>query len=134
MVADESGRFGEYFPYRTFDPRPVAGTQGLVPTSWHPALEQWGATQLQNRFKRLANRAMRPLDFDVWVAVRSIGEAATRSKSPAPADLIAYLKSSEFELAAFKGRKLSYRPWDGQLRQPILLGTSKLPVSVSPQP
>ncbi len=28
MVADESGRFGEYFPYRTFDPRPVAGTRG----------------------------------------------------------------------------------------------------------
>jgi ABC transporter substrate binding protein (PQQ-dependent alcohol dehydrogenase system) len=134
VVADEAGLFGEYLPYRTFDPRPVAGTQGLVPMSWHPALEQWGATQLQNRFRRLANRAMRPLDYDVWVAVRSIGEAATRSKSPAPADLIAYLKSSEFDLAAFKGRKLSYRPWDGQLRQPILVATAKLPVSVSPQP
>jgi ABC transporter substrate binding protein (PQQ-dependent alcohol dehydrogenase system) len=134
MVADEMGLFGEYLPYRTWDPRPVAGTQGLVPTSWHPALEQWGATQLQNRFRRLANRAMRPLDYDVWVAVRSIGEAATRSKSLAPADLIAYLKSTEFELAAFKGRKLSYRQWDGQLRQPILVATAKLPVSVSPQP
>jgi ABC transporter substrate binding protein (PQQ-dependent alcohol dehydrogenase system) len=134
VVADESGVFGEYLPYRTWDPRPVAGTQGLVPTSWHPALEQWGATQLQNRFRRLANRAMRPLDYDVWVAVRSIGEAATRSKSAAPTDLIAYLKSTEFDLAAFKGRKLSYRPWDGQLRQPILVATAKLPVSVSPQP
>jgi len=134
VVADESGAFGEYLPYRTWDARPVAGTQGLVPTSWHPALEQWGATQLQNRFRRLANRAMRPLDYDVWVAVRSVGEVATRSKSPAPADLIAYLKSTEFELAAFKGRKLSFRAWDGQLRQPILVATAKLPVSVSPQP
>ena len=44
--------------------------------SWHPALEQWDATQFQNRFRRLANRPMRPLDYDVWVAVRSIGEAA----------------------------------------------------------
>jgi ABC transporter substrate binding protein (PQQ-dependent alcohol dehydrogenase system) len=77
---------------------------------------------------------MRPLDYDVWVAVRSIGEAATRTKSTAPADLIAYLKSSDFELAAFKGRKLNYRPWDGQLRQPILVATAKLPVTVSPQP
>ena len=134
VVADEMGLFGEYLPYRTWDPRPVTGTQGLVPTSWHPALEQWGATQLQNRFRRLANRAMRPLDYDVWVAVRAIGEAATRSKSPATADLIAYLKSTEFELAAFKGRKLNYRAWDGQLRQPILVATAKLPVSVSPQP
>jgi ABC transporter substrate binding protein (PQQ-dependent alcohol dehydrogenase system) len=134
VVADESGSFGEYLPYRTWDARPVAGTQGLVPTSWHPALEQWGASQLQNRFRRLANRAMRPLDYDAWVAVRSIGEAATRSRSAVPADLIAHVKSADFDLAAFKGRKLTYRPWDGQLRQPILLATAKLPVTVSPQP
>jgi ABC transporter substrate binding protein (PQQ-dependent alcohol dehydrogenase system) len=134
VVADEGGQFGEYFPYRTWDPRPVAGTQGLTPMSWHPALEQWGATQFQNRFRRLANRAMRPLDYDAWVAVRSIGEAATRTKSAEPKALIAYLKSENFDLAAFKGRKLSYRPWNGQLRQPILVGTPKLPVTVSPQP
>jgi ABC transporter substrate binding protein (PQQ-dependent alcohol dehydrogenase system) len=133
-VADANGLFGDYLPYRTFDPRPVAGTQGLVPTSWHPALEEWGATQFQNRFRRLAERPMRPLDYDVWVAVRSIGEAATRKKSAAPADLIAHLKSPDFELAAFKGRKLTYRAWDGQLRQPILVASAKLPVTVSPQP
>jgi ABC transporter substrate binding protein (PQQ-dependent alcohol dehydrogenase system) len=134
VVADESGLFGDYLPYRTAEARPVAGTQGLVPMSWHPALEQWGATQLQNRFRRLAERPMRPLDYDAWVAVRTVGEAATRAKSTAPADMIAHLKSTEFELAAFKGRKLSYRAWDGQLRQPILLATAKLPVTVSPQP
>jgi ABC transporter substrate binding protein (PQQ-dependent alcohol dehydrogenase system) len=77
---------------------------------------------------------MRPLDYDIWVAVRSIGEAASRAKSAAPKDLIAYLKSADFDLAAFKGRKLTYRPWDGQLRQPILVATAKLPVTVSPQP
>jgi len=134
LVADEADQFGEYFPYRTWDARPVAGTQGLVPTSWHPALEQWGATQFQNRFRRLANRPMRPLDYDVWVAVRSVGEAATRTKSTAPKALIDYLKSAEFDLAAFKGRKLTYRNWNGQLRQPILIATAKLPITVSPQP
>jgi ABC transporter substrate binding protein (PQQ-dependent alcohol dehydrogenase system) len=133
VVADEGGQFGEYFPYRIWDARPVAGTNGLVPMSWHPALEQWGATQFQNRFRRLANRPMRPLDYDVWVAVRSIGEAATRVKSVEPAEMIAYLQSAGFDLAAFKGRKLNYRPWDGQLRQPILIATAKLPVTVSPQ-
>jgi ABC transporter substrate binding protein (PQQ-dependent alcohol dehydrogenase system) len=134
VVADEGDLFGEYLPYRTWDARPVAGTQGLFATSWHAALEQWGATQFQNRFRRLANRPMRDLDYDVWVAVRSIGEAATRARSSDPAAIIAYLKSAEFDLAAFKGRKLTYRDWDGQLRQPILVATAKLPVTVSPQP
>ena len=134
MVADEGGQFGEYFPYRTWDPRPVAGTQGLTPMSWHPALEQWGATQFQNRFQRLAKRPMRGLDYDVWVAVRSVGEAATRTKSADAKTLIAYLKSESFDLAVFKGRKVSFRAWNGQLRQPILIGTAKLPVTVSPQP
>jgi ABC transporter substrate binding protein (PQQ-dependent alcohol dehydrogenase system) len=134
LVADEGEQFGEYFPYRTWDARPVAGTQGLMPMSWHAALELWGATQFQNRFKRLANRPMRPLDYDAWVAVRSVGEAATRTRSAEPRALIPYIRSSEFDLAAFKGRKLSYRSWDGQLRQPILVGTAKLPVTVSPQP
>ena len=107
VVADEAGQFGDYLPYRSWDARPVAGTQGLVPTSWHPALEQWGATQFQNRFLRLANRPMRALDYNVWVAVRSIGEAATRARSVTANDIIAYLRSEEFELAAFKGRKLT---------------------------
>jgi ABC transporter substrate binding protein (PQQ-dependent alcohol dehydrogenase system) len=134
VVADEGGQFGEYFPYRTWDARPVAGTQGLAPASWHPAHEQWGATQFQNRFRRLANRTMRPLDYDVWMAVRTVGEAATRARSAAAKDLIAHLKSADFELAAFKGRKLTFREWNGQLRQPILISTAKLPVTVSPQP
>ena len=134
VVADESAQFGDYLPYRTWDARPVAGTQGLVAMSWHPALEQWGATQFQNRFQRLAHRPMRALDYNVWVAIRSIGEAASRIKTLTAKDIIDYLRSDEFELAAFKGRKLSYRSWNGQLRQPILLATPKLAVTVSPQP
>ena len=133
VVADEGELFGDYFPYRTWDARPVIGTSGLYATSWHPAVELWGGTQFQNRFKRLANRNMRALDYNVWMAVRSVGEAATRRRSGEPKDLIAYMASPEFELAAFKGRKLTYRDWNGQLRQPILVTTDKLHVTVSPQ-
>ena len=133
VVADEGGLFGEYFPYRTWDAKPVIGTAGLYPTSWHPAMEQWGATQFQNRFKRLAGRTMRARDYDVWTAVRAVGEAATRKKSTNVKDLIAYMRAPEFEIAAFKGQKLTFRAWNGQLRQPILLTTAKLPVTVSPQ-
>ena len=134
IVADAGSLFADYFPYRTWEARPVAGSAGLTASSWHPAVELWGGTQFQNRFKRLANRNMRPLDYNVWVAVRSVGEAATRRRSADPKELIAYMLTPEFEIAAFKGRKLTYRSWNGQLRQPLLVTTDKLHVTVSPQP
>jgi len=134
IVADEANQFGEYFPFRTWQARPVAGTHGLYPTSWHPASELWGATQFQNRFQRKAKRTMRPLDYTAWMAVRSIGEAATRTGSGDTRTIADYINSDKFELAAFKGQKLTYRPWNGQLRQPIFVATPKLHVSVSPQP
>jgi len=134
VVSDEGGLFGEYVPYRTWDAKPVAGTAGLYTATWHPAIELWGGTQFQNRFRRMNNRNFRELDYNVWMAIRSVGEAATRKKTADPETLIDYLRSPEFELAAFKGQKLTYRTWNGQLRQPILLVTGKLHVTVSPQP
>jgi len=134
IVADAAKLFADYFPYRTWEARPVAGSAGLFATAWHPAVELWGGTQFQNRFKRLANRNMRALDYNVWTAVRSVGEAATRRRSADARDLISYMLTPEFEIAAFKGRKLTYRDWNGQLRQPLLVATDKLHVTVSPQP
>lgn len=134
IVADPGNLIADYFPYRTWESRPVAGSAGLVPLSWHPAVELWGGTQFQNRFRRLVNRNMRPLDYNMWMAVRSVGEAATRRRTGAPKELISYMLQPEFELAAFKGRKLTYRSWNGQLRQPVLVATDKLHVTVSPQP
>ena len=133
-VADEEDEFGDYLSYRTFDPRPVAGTQGLVPSAWARPHEQWGATQLQDRFLHQAKRWMTDRDYAAWMAVRAIGEAATRSKSSDPATISAYLRGDRFELAAYKGARLSFRSWDGQLRQPILLADARSLVSVSPQP
>jgi ABC transporter substrate binding protein (PQQ-dependent alcohol dehydrogenase system) len=134
VVADEEDEFGDELSYRTFDPRPVAGTQGLVPTAWARPHEQWGATQLQNRFLRQANRWMTDRDYAAWMAVRAIGEAAERAKSTDPAAIVALMRSDRFELAAFKGARLSFRSWDGQLRQPVLLADGRSLVSVSPQP
>ena len=133
LVADESDLFGNYIPNNTWLPRPVAGTHGLIPTTWHWALEQWGATQLQNRFYEQFGREMLDKDYAGWLAVRSISEAVTRTQSNDPKALYSYLMSNDFELAAFKGRKLSFRPWNGQLRQPIPLVHPKGLTSLSPQ-
>jgi ABC transporter substrate binding protein (PQQ-dependent alcohol dehydrogenase system) len=133
-VADEAGDFGDYLLYRTADPRLVVGTQGLVASTWHRALDVWGAAQLQNRFIRRAGRAMRPLDFQSWSAVRAVDEAVLRTGSGEPGELARYLASGDFQFAAFKGVGLSFRPWDRQLRQPLPLAQPVAIVSVSPQP
>ena len=133
VVADESDIFGEYLPYRTWDPRPVAGTQGLVPTAWSRVQEQWGGTQVQRRFERFAGRWMTERDYNAWVAVRILGEAVTRTESADAQTLHDFVLAPEFKIAAFKGEGLSFRSWNQQLRQPILLVTPRVLVSVSPQ-
>ena len=133
VVADEVGEFGEYLMYRTWAPKLVAGTQGLVPTSWHRAHEQWGAAQIQSRFMKTFKRQMNPADYHVWAAVRAIGEAATRTRSVNSRDIAAYIRGDDFGLPGFKGQALTFRKWNGQLRQPILLVTPNALVSVSPQ-
>jgi len=133
VAADESEVFAGYLPYRTWDPRPVAGSAGLVPTTWDAAFDQWGAVQLQNRFTRKFQRSMTAHDMQVWTAVRMIGEAASRSGSGDPGKMLAYMKSADFSVAAFKGQKLTIRDWNLQLRQPILLFDGRNTVSVSPQ-
>jgi len=133
IAADESQVFASYLPYRTHDPRPVAGSAGLVPTSWHASLDQWGAIQLQDRFRRLFSRRMTALDMQAWTAIRMIGEAAARVNSADSKNVFDYMKGPDFAVAAFKGRKLTVRDWDLQLRQPILLTDGRVIVSVSPQ-
>lgn len=133
FVADERGDFGEYVLYNTWLPRPVVGTQGLSPVTWHRVVEQWGAAQLQSRFDKLAERWMTNEDYASWAAVRSVGEAVTRTNSSDPKVAYEYIRSEKFELAGFKGRKLNYREWNGQLRQPIPLVHPRSLVSQSPQ-
>ena len=133
IAADESEVFAGYLPYRTWDARPVAGSAGLVPTTWDAAFDQWGAVQLQNRFTKTYQRAMTALDMQAWTAVRMIGEAGVRAGSGDPGKMRAYIKSPDFSVAAFKGQKLTLRDWNLQLRQPILLFDGRNTVSVSPQ-
>jgi ABC transporter substrate binding protein (PQQ-dependent alcohol dehydrogenase system) len=133
VAADASDVFAAYLPYQTWDPAPVTGSAGLRPLTWHPAHESWGATQMQNRFEELAGRPMREEDYQAWLALRVVGEAVTRTQSADPLMLRDYALGPDFEVAAFKGQPLTFRDWNGQLRQPILLADGRITVSVSPQ-
>ena len=133
VAADENEVFASYLPYRTWDPRPVAGSAGLVPKSWDAAQDQWGAVQMQNRFLKLYSRRMTPLDMQAWIAARMIGEAVSRVNSGDRKTVLDFLKGTDFSIAAFKGQRLTLRSWNLQLRQPILLADGRMVVSVSPQ-
>jgi ABC transporter substrate binding protein (PQQ-dependent alcohol dehydrogenase system) len=133
VAADESEVFASYLPYRTWDARPVAGSAGLVPTSWDGSHDQWGAVQLQDRFRKLFSRPMTARDMQAWTAVRMIGESSSRIHSTDPKMMLDFLKGPTFALAAFKGQPLTLRDWNLQLRQPILLSDGRMIVSVSPQ-
>jgi ABC transporter substrate binding protein (PQQ-dependent alcohol dehydrogenase system) len=133
IAADESDVFAPYLPYRTWDPRPVAGSAGLMPTSWDASHDQWGAVQLQERFNKRFSRPMTARDMQAWSAARMIGESASRTRSTDAKAMFDFLKSPDFALAAFKGQRLTLRDWNLQLRQPILLTDGRMIVSVSPQ-
>jgi ABC transporter substrate binding protein (PQQ-dependent alcohol dehydrogenase system) len=133
VVADERDEFGEFLNYRTYLPRPVGGSHGLSPAAWSGVHEQWGATQFQRRFHENNHRWMTDRDFSAWLAVRSIGEAATRTAGKDVEKLKSFILSEDFNLAAFKGRPVTYREWNGQLRQPLLITSPRLMISVSPQ-
>jgi ABC transporter substrate binding protein (PQQ-dependent alcohol dehydrogenase system) len=96
--------------------------------------EQWGSTQFQRRFTKIAGRWMEERDYGAWLAIRAVGEAVTRTGSPDSAALRGYLRSPDFALSGFKGLGLSFRPWNQQMRQPVLLVNKRVLVSVSPQP
>lgn len=133
IAADESEVFGGYLPYHSWAPGAVMGGGGLRPVSFNFVNEAFGAAQFHTRFEKLAGRYVREQDFDAWVALRAVGEAVTRTGSADPAVIREYLLGDAFTLASFKGGAVSFRDWNGQLRQPIILSDVRLAVSISPQ-
>jgi ABC transporter substrate binding protein (PQQ-dependent alcohol dehydrogenase system) len=132
ILADELHDFGRYVLYNTWAARPIVGSEGLSPRTWSPVIEQWGAAQLQSRFKQQHNREMTSEDYAAWAAIRTLGEAVTRTNTNDPATLRDYILSDAFELAGFKGRPLTYRGWNGQLRQPIAVAHPRALVAQAP--
>jgi ABC transporter substrate binding protein (PQQ-dependent alcohol dehydrogenase system) len=132
VVADENDDFGSLIAFNTDLPRPIVGTHGLVATGWSDVVEPWGAVQLQNRFVKLSGRGMREIDFAAWLATRIVGEAVTRTQSADVKILRAFMLSEDLNMAAFKGRAVTFRNWNGQMRQPIHLVTKETQIAMAP--
>jgi ABC transporter substrate binding protein (PQQ-dependent alcohol dehydrogenase system) len=123
VVLDSDGEFARDVPYQIQKPRPVVGSAGLVPDWWHWAWERHGAPQLNGRFLKATKRPMTGFDWSAWMGVKAIAEAVVRTNSAAFATLKDYIRGEAIVLDGFKGNRINFRPWDNQLRQPILLTT-----------
>lgn len=123
FLADDYGEFGRYVPYQTHLPRPVVGAQGLEVNAWHWAWERHGAPQLNQRFDKQAGREMKDADWAAWAAYKVIVEAVARAGGTDFDAVTAYLKGEALRFDAYKGNPASFRPWNNQLRQPVLLHT-----------
>ncbi|OYU98894.1 MAG: branched-chain amino acid ABC transporter substrate-binding protein, partial [Burkholderiales bacterium PBB5] len=137
-VVDSDGEFARQLPYRTALPRPVVGDAGLSALAWHASFERFGAPQVSRRFAKAANRAMTALDWSAWLGGKALAAAAIAaqadrgSKTPSGA-LAAFHKAlAEVQVDGSKGVSLSFRPWDGQLRQPLLLSDGQGVVATAP--
>jgi ABC transporter substrate binding protein (PQQ-dependent alcohol dehydrogenase system) len=129
-VVDSDGEFARSLPYRTALPRPVVGDAGLVALAWQAQFERFGAPQVSRRFAKAASRPMTAHDWAAWMAGKAITAAAVAApKGPAAAMAKAL---PALELDGSKGTSMSFRPWDGQLRQPLLLTDGQGVIAMAP--
>lgn len=129
-VVDSDGEFARALPYRTALPRPVVGDAGLVALAWQAQFERFGAPQVSRRFAKATGRAMTAADWAAWMAGKALAAAATAvPKGPAAAFAKAL---PALELDGSKGIQMSFRAWDGQLRQPLLLSDGQGVIALAP--
>lgn len=120
-VMDADGEFARTLPYATQQPRPVVGANGLVPLAWHPQWERNGGPQVNRRFQRNAARPMTGQDWAAWVAVKAVAALLGEHAKAPLIEQARQLLAGQVFVDGTKGPRLSFRAWDGQLRQPLFL-------------
>ena len=129
-VVDSDGEFARELPYRTALPRPVVGDAGLVALAWHAQFERYGAPQVSRRFAKATGRTMTAHDWSAWMAGKAVVAATVAAPKGGSAAFDKALVGAELD--GSKGVALGFRPWDGQLRQPLLLSDGQAVVASAP--
>lgn len=131
-IADSQGEFARNTPYKTLKPTLIIGSEGITASAWHWSWDRHGAPQLEKRFEKKFKRPMRNTDWAAWMAVKAIAAAVQTTKSTKFSVLEKHLTSSDNLLDTFKGNASNFRPWNNQLRQPILLNTHNWVIDRAP--
>ncbi|MBC8087181.1 MAG: ABC transporter substrate-binding protein [Phycisphaerae bacterium] len=93
-------------------------TQALC-TTWDSSLVRYGADTLNARFHAQFGEDMSDRAWNEWFAIKALWETFARTGANSSAQLLAALEQSSTRFDGHKGRSLSFRTWDHQLRQPM---------------
>ena len=132
FIADTNGEYARDLPYQTLKPKLIIGSEGLSASAWHWGWERHGAPQLVKRFIKKHKRLMENTDWAAWMAVKVIAAGVQDTKSTDYKKITTYLTADDTVLDTFKGHASSFRPWNNQLRQTILLTTHNWVVTRAP--
>ncbi|HEX3865576.1 MAG TPA: hypothetical protein VHV78_02450 [Gemmatimonadaceae bacterium] len=101
--------------------------------AWDGSLVRFGADSLNLRYSRRFGRPMTPAAWCSWLAIKILWETSLRAKRSDPAVLSRTLISDSTQFDGHKGRPLSFRSWDRQLRQPLYVRSASTLVE-APRP
>lgn len=90
-----------------------------VAEAWDPGLVRFGADTLNERFQKQFGRPMTSASWCAWVAIKIAWEASLRAHAVDGPTMGAFLETSSAQFDGHKGRPLSFRRWNHQLRQPV---------------
>jgi ABC-type branched-subunit amino acid transport system substrate-binding protein len=99
---------------------------GVWPVLWFHGFRKYSGRELN---KRLAARLGRPAESHTWAsytAMKAVWEAVLKSGGSDTASLVSFFEKGR-GVDAHKGQPLTFRPWDHQLRQPLMIIQSKVP-------
>lgn len=96
-----------------------AGVAGGRAEAWDARLERYGAGELNERFRARFGEGMDSQGWAGWFGVKVLWESSLRARSTEPGALRRWLTSDAAQFDGHKGRPLSFRRRDRQLRQPL---------------
>ena len=115
----QSGLAGELIVLAPDGAAVQGAASGVWPLMWHHTLERYSARELNNRHRRGFQEALDGVSWSAWAALKMTGEGMLR-QGTTPQALLEYLESDP-PFDGHKGRALTFRKADHQLRQPMYL-------------
>ena len=101
---------------------------GVWPALWFHGFSRYSGRELN---KRLAEALGQPAESRAWAnftAVKAVWEAVLRGGRTDTAGLVSFFEKGR-GMDAHKGQPLTFRPWDHQLRQPLMVLRCRVPAA-----
>jgi branched-chain amino acid transport system substrate-binding protein len=101
---------------------------GVWPALWFHGFRKYSGRELN---KRLARTLGHPAESHAWAsytAMKAVWEAVLKGGRTDAAGLVSFFEKGG-GVDAHKGQPLTFRPWDHQLRQPLMVVRSKVPAA-----